>query len=166
MSQTAALKQKHDLDDVKMVLITNASMFHREVVQRGLEVLDQNNGEIWAKLDAGTEEYYQLIDRSKIRYSQILENITSIAIKRPIVIQSLFMHVNGEPPTAQEIDAYCERLNEVCHTGGVIKLVQVYTIARQTTEDYVTPLSDLQVDQIAKTVVDKTGLKTEVFYGK
>ncbi|HEX4414683.1 MAG TPA: radical SAM protein, partial [Lacipirellulaceae bacterium] len=32
----------------KMVLITNASMFHRPHVQRGLAILDENNGEIWA----------------------------------------------------------------------------------------------------------------------
>ena len=29
-------------------------MFHRSHVQRGLEILDRNNGEVWAKLDAGT----------------------------------------------------------------------------------------------------------------
>src|SRR5262249_23603579 len=36
---------------LKMVLITNASMFHRPHVQRGLAILDANNGEIWAKLE-------------------------------------------------------------------------------------------------------------------
>ena len=55
-------------DGVKMVLITNASMFHRPHVQRGLEILDQNNGEIWAKLDAGTDEYYHLIERTPIPF--------------------------------------------------------------------------------------------------
>src|SRR5262245_30795508 len=34
--------------EIKMVLITNASMFHRPHVQRGLAILDENNGEIWA----------------------------------------------------------------------------------------------------------------------
>jgi len=166
MEQTAERKRRHGLDQVKMVLITNASMFHRPVVQKGLEVLDQNNGEIWAKLDAGTEEYYGLIDRSKIKFAQILENVTSVARTRPIVIQSLFMHVKDEPPSNAEIDAYCDRLNEIQAAGGQLKLVQVYTIARQTTEDYVTPLSDQQVDQIASVVSEKTGLNTEVFYGK
>src|SRR5829696_4308466 len=60
----AAVKRKHGLDDVKMVLITNASMFHRPHVQRGLEILDENNGEIWAKLEAGTAEYFKLVDRT------------------------------------------------------------------------------------------------------
>ncbi|MCA9041497.1 MAG: radical SAM protein [Planctomycetaceae bacterium] len=166
MQLVADLKNKHELDAVKMVLITNASMFHRPVVQRGLDILDQNNGEIWAKLDAGTDEYYQLIDRSKIKFQQVLANITTAAQTRPIVIQSLFMNVHAEPPTASEIDAYCDRLDEVIKAGGKIKLVQIYTIARETTESYVTPLSDAQIDEIAAKVAEKTGLLTEVFYGR
>ena len=62
-----------------MVLITNASMFHRPHVQRGLELLDQNQGEIWAKLDAGTEAYFKLIDRTTIPFEQVLQNIISAA---------------------------------------------------------------------------------------
>src|SRR5688572_33373040 len=49
----AEVKRRHGLDDVKMVLITNASMFHRPAVEHGLAILDANQGEIWAKLDAG-----------------------------------------------------------------------------------------------------------------
>src|SRR6476619_6096154 len=60
---------------LKMVLITNASMFHRPHVQRGLAILDENNGEIWAKLEAGTDEYYHLIERTTIPFRQILDNI-------------------------------------------------------------------------------------------
>ncbi|MAT15126.1 MAG: radical SAM protein [Planctomyces sp.] len=166
MGMVADLKAKHELDNVKMVLITNASMFHRPVVQRGLEILDRNNGEIWAKLDAGTPEYYELIDRSRIKFQQVLDNIASAAKARPIVIQTLFMNVHGEPPSGEEIKAYCGRLNDVLAAGGKIKLVQIYTIARQTTESYVTPLSDAEVDAIAATVTAQTGLPAEVFYGR
>ena len=66
-------------------------MFHRPHVQRGLEILDQNNGEIWAKLEAGTAEYFQKIDRTTIHFEQILQNITAAAQIRPLVIQALFM---------------------------------------------------------------------------
>ena len=76
-----------------MVLITNASMFHRPPVQRGLAILDENNGEIWAKLEAGTDAYFHLIDRTPIPFRQILDNITAAARVRPLVIQSLFMRV-------------------------------------------------------------------------
>ncbi|MFK7777543.1 MAG: radical SAM protein [Gimesia sp.] len=163
--KVADLKKKYQADQVKMVLITNASMFQRNSTQNALKILDENQGEIWAKLDAGTEDYFKKIDRSKIRFQQILDNISLVAIQRPIVIQSLFMLVNQEPPDAAEIDAYCLRLNEFINSGGQIKLVQVYTIARETTEDYVASLSSKQVDAIARRVEEKTDLNTEVYYG-
>src|SRR5688572_26240096 len=124
-----------------MVLITNASMFHRPHVQRGLAILDANQGEIWAKLDAGTPEYYHLIDRTSIAYTQILQNIAAAAQVRPIVIQSLWMRVQGEPPSIAELEAFCERLNEITAAGGQIKLVQIYTVARPPAESFVASLS-------------------------
>ena len=165
MEQCAQRKRQLGLDDVKMVLITNASMFHRTHVQRGLEVLDRNQGEIWAKLDAGTEAYYQLVDRTKIPFSQVLDNVLLAARVRPIVIQSLFMRVDGVSPTGEEILAYCERLQHITEQGGQISLVQVYTIARRPAESYVTPLDDDQVDQIVDVVRRHTGLSAAPFYG-
>jgi wyosine [tRNA(Phe)-imidazoG37] synthetase (radical SAM superfamily) len=150
---------------IKMVLITNASMFHRPHVQRGLEILDRNNGEIWAKLEAGTDEYFHLIERTPIPFRQILDNITAAARVRPLVIQSLFMRVAGEPPTPAELEAFCDRLNEITAAGGQLKLVQVYTVARRPAESYVTPLEDVEVDTIVELVRDRTGLIAVGYYG-
>ena len=161
----AGLKKKHGLGDVKMVLITNASMFHRPHVQRGLEILDANNGEIWAKLEAGTEEYFKLVDRTPIPFQQILDNITAAAQVRPLVIQSLFMRVAGEPPSAAELDAFCDRLNEITSAAGTLKLVQVYTVARRPAEGFVAPLSDAEVDAIVSQVEARTGLAATAYYG-
>lgn len=161
----ADLKNDLGLDDVKMVLITNASMFHRPHVQRGLANLDANNGEIWAKLDAGTEEYYKLIDRTPVPFTRILENITAAARVRPIVIQSLFMRVAGEPPTKDELAAYCDRLRDIVLAGGQLSLVQVYTVARRPAESYVTPLGDQEIDTIVRMVQKRTGVPAAPFYG-
>ena len=159
------LKRERNLAQVKMVLITNASMFHRPHVQRGLAILDENNGEIWAKLEAGTEEYFKLVDRTPIPFRQILDNITTAAKVRPLVIQALFMRVAGEPPPAAELAAFCDRLNEITAAGGRLKLVQVYTVARKPTESYVTPLSNAEVDAIVELVRGRTGLAAKAFYG-
>jgi wyosine [tRNA(Phe)-imidazoG37] synthetase (radical SAM superfamily) len=148
-----------------MVLITNASMFHRPHVQRGLEILDANNGQIWAKLEAGTEEYFKHIDRTPIPFRQILDNITAAARVRPLVIQALFMRVNGEPPSKAELEAFCDRLNEITAAGGRLSLVQVYTVARKPTESYVAPLVDEEVDAIVSLVESRTGLNAAAFYG-
>lgn len=161
----ALLKRDRGRDDVKLVLISNASMFHRPHVQRGLEILDQNNGEIWAKLEAGTEDYFKLVDRTPIPFRQILDNITGAAKVRPLVIQALFMRINGEPPTAHELSAFCDRLCEIVAAGGKLKLVQVYTIARPPTEGYVTPLSNEEVDSIVDLVRQRTRLPAMAYYG-
>ena len=165
VESVAELKRRHAQEDVKLVLITNASMFHRPAVKRGLEVLDANNGEIWAKLDAGTDDYYQRIERTKIPFRQVLDNIAAAARVRPLVIQSLFMRVHGEAPPAAEIAAFCDRLNEVTAAGSRIRLVQVYTVARPPAESFVASLSDAEVDSIAATVASRTGLAAERYYG-
>jgi len=165
ISACAAVKRRHSLDGVKMVLITNASMFHRPHVQRGLAILDANNGEIWAKLEAGTDEYYHLIERTTIPFRQILDNITAAARVRPLVIQSLFMRVNNEPPSQVELEAFCDRLNEITTVGGQLKLVQIYTIARRPAESFVAPLSDSEVDSIVALVKERTRPNAIAYYG-
>ena len=159
----AEVRRRYNLDTVKLVLITNASMFHRDRVRRGLVILDQNNGEIWAKLDAGTEAYYQTVARSAVPFAKILENLREAARVRPLVIQSLFMRIRGEPPPPEEQDAYCDRLVEIIAAGGQIKLVQVHTIARPPAETWVAPLGDDQLDTLAERVRARTGLNVAVF---
>jgi wyosine [tRNA(Phe)-imidazoG37] synthetase (radical SAM superfamily) len=149
-----------------MVLITNATMFHRPAVERGLEILDAHNGEIWAKLETGTDEYYQLVERTKIPFQRVLDNIAAAAKKRPLVIQSMFMRINGDAPPAAEILAFCDRLNDIVAGGGAIKLVQIYTVARLPAESFVSALTDAEVDQLVATVRERTGLAAEPFYGK
>jgi wyosine [tRNA(Phe)-imidazoG37] synthetase (radical SAM superfamily) len=165
IARCADLKQRLGLGGLKMVLITNASRFHCPPVQRALANFDRHNGEIWAKLDAGTEEYFKLVDRAPMGFQKILGNITAAAQVRPIVIQSLFMRINGEPPSPAELAAYCDRLSEIVAAGGRIKLVQVYTIARRPTESFVTSLSDAEVDAIRDLVRQRTGLAAESYYG-
>ena len=165
IASCAEVKRKLHLDDVKMVLITNASMFHRARVQKGLALLDANQGEIWAKLDAGTAEYFQLVDRTTIPFARILENITAAAKVRPLVIQSLFMRVQGVPPSESEQEAFCERLREITTSGGQLNLVQIYTIARRPAEDYVSSLSNAEVDRLVELVRSRTNLPAIGYYG-
>jgi len=149
----------------KLVLITNATRFHTPKVRQALRVLDDHNGEIWAKLDAGTETYYREIERTTIPFRRVLDNITEAAKRRPIVIQAMFLKLRGQGPNQEEREAFCQRLNEIVAAGGSIKLVQVYTVARVPAEDYVAPLEDQDVDAIAELVRERTGLVAESYYG-
>lgn len=161
----AERKRQRGLNDVKLVLISNSTMFQRPQVREALAVLDENNGEIWAKLEAGTEAYYHQIDRTTIPFRRVLDNITAAARVRPVVIQALFLRMHGNPPPPEELEAFCERLNEILHAGGKITLVQVYTVARMPAESYVDALSAAEVDGIVDLVQKRTGLLAEAYYG-
>lgn len=159
------IKERRGLSEMKLVLITNATMFHKPEVQEGLALLRANQGEIWAKLEAGTEGYYRQIDRTTIPFQRILDNITAEARRGPLVIQAMFVRLHDKPPSETELTAFCHRLNEITQASGRINLVQVYTVARVPAEDYVGPLTRIEVDQIADLVKRQTGLPAEPFYG-
>jgi len=159
------LKRDAGLNQTKMVLITDACYLTKPDVVGALRVLDENQGEIWAKLDAGTEAYFRQVNLPNVTLSQVIEGIIEAAHVRSVVIQSLFLRIDGDPPSGDEIDAYIARLNFIRRQGGRIGCVQVYTVARKPAETNVTPLSDGQVDAIADRVARETGLHTERYYG-
>ncbi len=161
----AGLRRRFGDPDMKLVLITDAAYLDKPAVRETLSLLDANNGEIWAKLDAGTETYYQLINRPNVPLAKIIENITFTAKVRPVVIQSLWMNVHGQPPPAEEVLAFADRLNEITGAGGQIKLVQVYTIARTTAESWVSMIERTALEPIAAMVRERTGLRVEVYGG-
>jgi len=161
----ATIRRRRGLNDLKLVLITNATRFHHPAVREALAVLGQNNGEIWAKLDAGTEAYYQAVERTIIPFRRVLENIAEAARVRPLVIQAMFLKMHGDPPPVEELEAFGERLNEVVRAGGRIQMVQVYTVARVPAESWVAPLANAEVDAIVERVRSRTGLNAEAFYG-
>jgi wyosine [tRNA(Phe)-imidazoG37] synthetase (radical SAM superfamily) len=165
VQMAAELKERRNLSDVKLVLITNATMFHKPRVQEGLILLRSHNGEIWAKLEAGTEAYFHEIDRTTIPFQRVLDNITAESRRAPLVIQAMFLRMRDQPPLEAEMAAFCDRLNDIIRAGGQIKLVQVYTVARVPAEDYVSPLSRSEVDHIVELVKGRTGLAAEPFYG-
>lgn len=158
------VKREQGLAGLKIVLLTNASGLNRASVREALLWLDQHNGEVWAKLDAGTEAYYQQINKTAIPFARILENIRQTARGRPIVIQSIFVTLDGLGPPPGEIAAYCDRLRDILRDGGQIKLVQVYTLARPPADPRVAALGRAELDAIASAVRERTGLPTETYY--
>lgn len=159
----ADLRRACGLDEAKIILITNAACLDMPAVAGALELMDANNGEVWAKLDAGTEEYYRQVNRSHVPFDRILSNILGAARVRPIVIQSLWMSLRGEPPSPAEIVAFAERLRDIVEGGGRIRLVQVYTVARRTAEPHVSALKQGQLEHIADQIRSVIDLPVSVY---
>jgi wyosine [tRNA(Phe)-imidazoG37] synthetase (radical SAM superfamily) len=166
VAQVAALKRRLGLEGLRISVLTNCTVLDRPAIKEALAILDASEGEIWAKLDAGTEAYYEKVCvPGGSRFASILSNIRETARLRPVVIQSLFLRYLGAGPPKDEIDAYCRRLREIEEAGGKIKLVQVYTVARRPAVRGVEPLADAEVAAIAHRVRESTGLEAETFYG-
>lgn len=157
------VKRELELADTKIVLITDSAGLDKASVKRGLELMDANHGEFWCKLDAGTEDYYQQVNRSSVKFERILANILETARVRPVVIQSLFLRMHGETMPTAELDSYCGRLNEIIRAGGMIREVHAYTIARPTPEPWATKLSSAELEGLAETIRQRTGLTVHTF---
>jgi wyosine [tRNA(Phe)-imidazoG37] synthetase (radical SAM superfamily) len=159
----ANARLRFGLDSAKLVLLTNAAYLNKPSVQTALQVLDANNGEIWAKLDAGTEEYFNRVNRPGVSLDRILNNILGAACRRPLVIQSLWFRIYGNAPPEDEIEAYCGRLNNLISAGAQIKKIQIHTIARDPAENHASPLSREELDRISSMVKSRVAVLVEVF---
>lgn len=162
--RVAAIRKELCPTETKIVLITNGTTLSNERVRAALQTMLENNGEIWAKLDAGTPEHYQRISRSAVPYEKILSNLTTAAQQFPIVIQTCFLSLHGAGPDDREIRAYADRLRKILDAGGKILRLQIYTVARVTPDPGVKALDSARLDEIAETVRDATGLHVDAFY--
>jgi len=151
----AALKYRHRLTTTRLVLITNATLLDRPGVRDALTVLDANDGEVWAKLDAGTESYFKRVDRpgKGIHLALVLDNIAAVGRHRPIVIQTMW--IDFDKPThdpAAEFESYLDRLSELVDAGCRIREVQLYTVARRPAEPDVRAVEPTQLEALADRV--------------
>jgi len=159
------IKREAGFPDLPLILLTNATLIDRPRPREAMRLIDEDGGQFWLKLDAGTEAYYRMIERTTIPFRKVLDNILEAARLRPVVLQSLFMKVRGAGPPPAEIDAFVDRVAEILAGGGRISLVQVYTVARPPAESWVMPLGDHEVDAIAAAIRGRLpGLAVETYY--
>ena len=146
----------------KIVLITNATALDRPQVQESLKRLTKSD-EIWVKLDGGTQDYLNKVDRPNVPLDKVLANILALGRQRPVVIQSLFPAINEEEPSLEQIEQFAQRLKELKARGAQISLVQIYSAARPMSHSECGHLPLKTLSHIAQLVRQVTGLKAEVF---
>ncbi len=131
---------------VPLRLLTNAVLFHAPKVHAALAEFD----ELWCKLDAGSEGYFRLVDGTSLPFARVLDNLMLLARERPIVVQSLFLALEGRGPEEAEVEAWAGRLRAIREQGGRIDHVQVYTVARPPSDPRFTALGREQLEAIAE----------------
>ncbi|MSP55854.1 MAG: radical SAM protein [Myxococcales bacterium] len=157
----AAVRRVRDaagLSATPIRLLTNATLLHRASVRAALTGCDS----IWAKLDAGTDAYFQRVDGTAFSFARVLRNLTALAIERPITLQCMFLTLDGAGPTPVEIDTWARRIADIRAAGGHIEAVQVYSVARKPSAPEVGSLSMEALEAIANTV-RRAGFHAEVY---
>lgn len=162
--EVAASRDAHGLGRVPLHLLSNATLLHRPEVWAGLEALDAAGGVLWAKLDAGTEDYFRRVDGTSLPFARVLENLRRAAVAWPVVLQCMFMTLDGQGPDDAEIAAWAGRIRALLEAGGQIREVQVYSVARRPSDARVGVLPVDRLREIAR-AAEALGVRVNVYPG-
>lgn len=127
--------------EVKTRLITNGSLMARPYVQQGVSALGRGGGEVWFKVDAGTEAGYARINSVAMTPARVVRNLRRCTDLCATWVQTCMFAIDGEAPTQAELDAYLALLREV----GTSRLqgVLLYGLARPSMQPEAGQLSSL-----------------------
>lgn len=148
----------------RIAVVTNGSRLNAPEIRESLSLLTPQD-EIWAKLDAGTEDWFQLVNKSSTTLAEVMAQLKGCGEDHAIIVQSLFptlpRYPNGPPP--EEINAYVERLIELKNANVRIPLVQIYSTSRHPVRQGVGHASLAALSNIARQVRNRTGLNAQVY---
>jgi len=128
----------------KLVLITNGAGLFDQNTFSLLAKSAASSGEdapslaldIWLKLDAGTDGWYRLINRSEIPHDRLVAKIKEFAALAPFTIQTMLCAVDGKTPSPDEARVWEKLVLELAAiAAGKIRKVQIYGKARPSPDD-------------------------------
>ena len=149
----------------KLVLITNATLLDRAGVRAGVDALLSKKGEVWAKLDAGTEAWYQKVNISRVSLDRIEGNLIALGKDHPFKIQSFFCRTLDPASRGwdeAETTAWLDRLVRIRDSGARIIEVQLYTLARRPAEAFIQPVP-LEFLSAIRDKVESLGITARVY---
>ncbi len=158
IDDTLVLRDRY-YPDARISVLSNATMAGKDEVKRALMKVDQNI----LKLDAGTDETFQMINNPGIRITleDVLENLKKF--EGQMIIQTLFVRgsykgVAFDNTTDAEVDAWLKHI-DMLHP----QLVMIYPVARATPVEDVQIIPAERLQEIAAKV-EALGVRTEVYH--
>ena len=148
--------------EVPLRLITNGSLIGQARVREGLRRLGEAGGEVWFKVDAGTQASIERINGVSLDPDLVVRNLAVSAGLCTTWVQTCMFRWDGAPPSGDDIDAYIELLMRVGpeRIAGVL----LYGIARPSMQPeavHLTPLHEAELEAIAAKV-RKKGLTVRI----
>jgi len=136
-----ALKLAEDIraktaPSARLVIITNgAGLLQPRIFSLLKEYALLPTTDIWLKVDAGTPDWYNKINRCAIPYEKLIAVIKEFVSCAVITIQTMLCAINGEQPSGTEKQAWESLVCELAQRDGNIRKVQLYGKARSAPED-------------------------------
>jgi histidinol dehydrogenase len=155
--------------EAALVMITNGAGLFSDSLFRVLRDAAIKGLNMWLKLDAGTPEWYSVMNRSQTPYLSLVNKIKAFTACAPVTIQTMRCKVRNRPPSEKECEAWETLILELAALNpplGGLQRVQIYGKARPSPEDPLTealPRSCLEAQGLSlKNALERGGLHTEV----
>jgi len=158
------LQREYRLDGVRLVLFTNGSGLGRADLASGWPAFFQSGGELWFKLDYWDQESLQRINRTRLQFARLWQQLIDFGRRYPVILQSCFFCWQAEPLSPRLVERYLERVRELLALGVDIRKIQAYTLARQPAEAAATPWSDGDMRQLGALLRQGCPLAVELYF--
>ena len=116
---------------VALVLITNGSLVNQATVREGLQVLSEHGGEVWFKLDRGSDSALASANGTSISLTKQLSRLRRTSELCRTRIQTCWYTTDSQDPSPTEVDEYVACLEHAIGLGVRLASVQLYTLARK-----------------------------------
>ncbi len=150
-----AVRQIRDqwLPKVKLALLSNSTTCNNPKIRESIAKLDLPI----MKLDAGNEMMFKKINHGAppITLQQIVDGLKSL---KRLVIQTMFVTGRVNNSSDWEVRSWMHRLEELRPLW-----VQIYSLDRGAANDRLEKVPRERLEEIARKVIETTGLKVEVF---
>ncbi len=166
ISGVHAVLDERGAQGVKTIVLTNGTRLGDSEVCARLEFLAARPYEIWVKLDAGTQAYFETISGKRLSLDRIVENIAELGRTLELTIQCLVPTLHGADPGDAEILAIAERIATIGARGARVRLVQLHTTARRPAHPEIGRVDDARLDEMAELLRGRIEPPVAVFPGR
>ncbi|NOQ63443.1 MAG: radical SAM protein [Methyloprofundus sp.] len=148
---TQVVEQAKIKEPFQYVLISNGSLLHKSEVQAGLKLFNLHQGQVWFKLDSGTEQGKAAINHAAISALRQIDNLITSASLCDTWLQTCMLNYadnkNVGLVSASEQEAYLKIVAQVMQQSS-LRGVMLYSLARPSLQAEASQLSKVSAAQI------------------